>query len=356
MKILITGNMGYVGPVLVRHLRCRYPEARLVGFDMGYFAHCLTGAQSVPEALLDEQHFGDVRRFPASLLGDVDAVVHLAAVSNDPMGKTFEEVTYQINYDASVQLARQARAAGVKSFVFASSCSVYGCADEGARTETSAVDPLTAYAKSKVLAEQELQQLGSRDFKITCLRFGTACGMSDRLRLDLVLNDFVASAVAARRITILSDGSPWRPLIHVSDMARAIEWAIGRDVGDGGEFLVLNTGSDVWNYQVRALAEAVAQALPGTEVSINTSAQPDKRSYRVDFSRFRELAPNHQPRVSLAEAIAGLRAGLEQMSFSDQDFRKSQLMRLNTLVSLRDRKLLDENLQWTAKATAPTPE
>jgi nucleoside-diphosphate-sugar epimerase len=200
-----------------------------------------------------------------------------------------------------------------------------------------------------VFAEQELSGLASPTFSITCLRFATACGMSDRLRLDLVLNDFVACAVAARKIRILSDGSPWRPLIHVADMARAIEWAIQRDVNAGGPYLVVNTGSDTWNYQVSSLAEAVVAAIPGTEVSINTAAPPDKRSYRVDFSKFRALATNHQPRVDLVEAITDLRTGFDEMSFRDREFRRSQLMRLNTLVSLRERKLLTENLDWVAK-------
>src|SRR5207253_4967291 len=144
--------------------------------------------------------------------------------------------------------------------------------------------PLTAYARSKVGCEQGLAPLADARFKITCLRFATACGMSDRLRLDLVVNDFVASAVASKKITILSDGTPWRPLIHVRDMARAIDWAFGRKPEAGGNFLVVNTGSDSWNYQVRNLAEAVSEIIPGIEVSINKAAPPDKRSYKVDFA------------------------------------------------------------------------
>jgi nucleoside-diphosphate-sugar epimerase len=353
MRVLITGNMGYIGPVVVRHLRSVWPDAELIGFDMGYFAHCLTNARIFPEALLNEQHFGDVRRFPPALLRGVDAVVHLAAISNDPMGSAFEQVTLDINYRSSVELARGAKAAGVKSFVFASSCSVYGYAEEGARNEASPVAPLTAYAKSKVLTEQGIGLLAGSGFTLTCLRFATACGMSERLRLDLVLNDFVANAIAANKITILSDGSPWRPLIHVSDMARSIEWAIERNPSTGGALLVVNAGADEWNYQVKALAEAVAHAFPTVKISINQSAPPDKRSYRVDFARFRSLAPKHQPRIDLMTAINGLRAGLEQMNFHDQDFRKSQLMRLNTLSLLRKADLLNDSLEWTARFRAP---
>ena len=212
----------------------------LVGFDIGYYANCLTGGDVLPECRIDAQYFGDMRRFPAELLKGIDAIVRLAAISNDPIGNKFEEVTLDINYRSSVNLATKARDAGVSSFVFASSCSMYGSADDGARTEDSQLNPLTAYAKSKVLTEQGLKPLASNRFNVTCLRFSTACGWSDRLRLDLVLNDFVAGAVASGRITILSDGTPWRPLINVRDMARAIDWAISRDMSVGGPFLAVN--------------------------------------------------------------------------------------------------------------------
>ncbi|MGB2890197.1 MAG: SDR family oxidoreductase [Candidatus Acidiferrales bacterium] len=346
MKILITGNMGYVGPSVVRHLRASHPEAILLGFDIGYFSHCLTNADVLPECQLDIQHFGDVRSFPANLLTGVDAIVHLAAISNDPMSRNYEEVTMDVNYQASLRLAKQAKTAGVAAFVFASSCSVYGYAEEGARKEESAVNPLTAYAKSKVFSENALRTLADEDFKVTSLRFATACGMSDRLRLDLVLNDFVAGAVASKRIDILSNGSPWRPLINVKDMARAIDWAITRKMNSGGEFLVVNVGSDVWNYQVRDLAEAVSGALPNVEVIINQAAPPDKRSYRVDFSLFRSLAPQHQPQFDLATTIEELRSGLEAMGFSDENFRESSLIRLKALADLRHRGLLTEELTW----------
>lgn len=348
MRVLIAGNLGYIGPVLTRHLRAAWPDAELIGFDVGYFAHCLTGASSLPEAGLNSQHFGDIRSFPTSLLKGVDAVVNLAAISNDPMGNQFEAVTLDINHRSGIALAKAAKAAGVKSFVFASSCSVYGFAADGARTEESPVDPLTAYARSKVATEVDLAPLASPDFRITCLRFATACGWSDRLRLDLVLNDFVASAIAARKITILSDGTPWRPLIHVGDMARAVEWAIQRDTASGGASLVVNAGSDDWNYQVKDLAQAVAAAFSGVEVSVNTDAAPDRRSYRVDFGKFRSLAPNHQPHVSLTAAIGGLKTGLEGMGFADGNFRQSSLIRLHTLRGHLSAGRLNETLSWCA--------
>lgn len=346
MKILITGNMGYVGPVLVRHLRMTDPQSMIVGLDMGYFSHCLTNSPRLPECSVDVQYFGDVRSYPESVLSGVGAVVYLSAISNDPMGSRFETATHDVNYRAASRLARAAKRAGVRSFVLASSCSVYGFAESGPRTERSEVNPLTAYARSKVLAESALAAEAADGFTVTCLRFGTACGMSPRLRLDLVLNDFVASAVASRRISVLSDGSPWRPLISVSDMARAIEWAVGREPRTGGNFVIVNAGSDGWNFQVKDLAEAVADVIPGVDVSINRSAQPDRRSYRVDFGLFRDLAPLHQPQCDLRATISMLRGGLEAMGFRDANFRSSHLIRLKVLADLRSQGYLTEDLSW----------
>lgn len=345
-RVLITGNTGYVGPAVLKQLRQSHPQATLIGLDNGYFAHCLTNADVLPEVTADIQYFADIRRLPEDVLRGVDAVVHLAAISNDPMGNAFEEVTFDVNFQASVDLARQAKAAQVKAFIFASSCSMYGLADDTPRKETSPLNPLTAYAKSKVRTEGELQKLAGRDFAVTCLRFATACGMSPRLRLDLVVNDFVACAVASRKITILSDGTPWRPLIHVRDMARAIDWAIGR--GEvAGAFLAVNVGSNSWNYQVKQLAEAVATVIPGVSISVNKNSPSDNRSYRVDFGLYQELAPMHQPQVDLLTTIRELEAGLEAMGFSDPHFRGSMYMRLEVLKRLREKGLIDGRLAWT---------
>jgi nucleoside-diphosphate-sugar epimerase len=346
MKILITGNMGYIGPCVVKRLSASYPDVTLIGLDMGYFANCLTNAEILPECGVDVQYFADVRQFREDLLSGVDAVVHLAAISNDPMGNTFEEVTHDINYRSSIELARKAKEAGVRRFVFASSCSMYGSADDAPRAETSPLNPLTAYAKSKVFTERDLEKTADQKFVVTSLRFATACGMSDRLRLDLVLNDFVAGAVVSKNITILSDGTPWRPLINVKDMARAIEWAIKRESTHGGEFLAVNTGSNEWNYQVKDLAEAVAKVIPDVDISINKNAQPDKRSYKVSFDLFKKLAPDYQPHVDLITTIKELKSGLEAMGFQDKDFRNSKYMRLKVLTHLRNKGLLTEKLEW----------
>ena len=346
MKILITGNMGYVGPAVVHRLRSSRPNSILTGLDIGYYGNCITSQAAFPERILDIQYLADIRRFPEEILSGVQAIVHLAAISNDPIGNQFEAVTLDINHRASVELARKAKAAGVESFIFASSCSMYGLADDKPKTESSPLNPLTAYARSKVLTETGLAPLAGKGFTVTSLRFSTACGWSDRLRLDLVLNDFVAGAVASGKITILSDGTPWRPLIDVKDMARAIDWAISRPVSNETRFLAINVGRNDGNYQVRDLAEAVAAEIPGTQVSINQDARPDKRSYRVSFDLYKKLAPEYQPAVGLKESIRELKSGLESLGFRDGEFRNSRFMRLNILTELRKKGLLNDKLQW----------
>lgn len=352
VKILIAGNLGYVGPAVIPRLRESFSNVTLIGLDMGYFANCLTVAEMVSRTQVDIQYYADVRNPPEEVLQEIDAIVYLAAISNDPMGALFEGVTANVNHHAAYELAVKAKARGVKSFVFASSCSVYGFA-EGARNEDSPLNPLTAYAKSKVGAEQDLSRLADGRFSVTCLRFATACGMSERLRLDLVLNDFVASALVNGEIVILSDGTPWRPLIHVKDMAKAIEWGIRRDSRNGGEALSINIGSNQWNYQVRELAEAVAQAIPGTKISINEGAQPDQRSYRVSFERFMKLAPEFQPSVDLQTAIVELKDGMKAINFNNKDFRNSHMIRLNMLKRLKAAELITENLEWVSGRPNP---
>jgi nucleoside-diphosphate-sugar epimerase len=243
-------------------------------------------------------------------------------------------------------LAQMAEQRGVGRFVFASSCSIYGAAEGRPRRESDPLNPLTAYARSKVAMENALRASNTGRMTVTCLRFATACGMSDRLRLDLVLNDFVASALATGEITVLSDGTPWRPLIDVADMARAIEWAIGRSPEQGNRILVVNAGSKTANYQVRELAEVVAAELPGTKININREAPPDLRSYQVDFSLFAELAPAHLPAVSLSQSVRNLYSGLRGIGFSDREFRASPLMRLRTLKDHIADGRLSTDLRW----------
>lgn len=345
MKILITGNLGYVGCGVAKEFRTNYPSAEIVGFDIGYFAKYITNNKISPEAYLDAQYFGDVRNFPDHLLKGVDTVISLAAISNDPIGNKFEGPTLDINYRAAVEIARKAKKAGVGKYIFASSCSVYGAAGDEARTENSPVNPLTAYAKSKVYTEKDLAELADKDFQITCHRFATACGMSERLRLDLVLNDFVACAITTGEITILSDGTPWRPLINVLDMARAMRWSHERTSQEGGDYLVINTGSNDWNYMVKDLALKIQVFLPDIKVSVNENAQPDKRSYKVDFGLYKKLAPQHQPLYDLESSIKNLIDGLKDINFQMHNFRNSEFMRLNIINKLINDGIINDQLR-----------
>jgi nucleoside-diphosphate-sugar epimerase len=223
---------------------------------------------------------------------------------------------------------------------------VYGAAGEIPKHEKSELNPQTAYAKSKIDCELGLEELADDKFIITALRFATACGFSPRLRLDLVLNDFVASGFLNHKIEILSDGSPLRPLIHVKDMARAIEWASTRKNANGDNFLVVNAGSNEWNYQIKELANKVKEIIGNVEVSINPNAVSDTRSYKVDFSLFNELAANYTPKISLDDAVNDLLNGLKAMKFKDANFRNSHLIRLKTLTNLIDLNMINNNLNW----------
>lgn len=346
MKILIAGNLGYVGPSVTNQLRNTFRDADITGFDIGYFMHCLANAAFIPEVQLNRQIFGDIRKFPENLLEGVDAVVDLAAISNDPMGNRYEEITMDVNYRAAVKLATMAKKAGVKSFVYASSCSMYGAASDYPKREEDELNPLTAYARSKVAAEKELRPLADDNFKVTCLRYATACGFSNRLRLDLVLNDFVAGALINKEISILSDGSPWRPMINTKDMARAVEWGIVRERQAGGNFLAINTGSGEWNNQIKPLADAVASVIPGSKVTINPEGGPDKRSYMVNFDLYKKLAPGHQPIHDLASTINELKENLIAMNFNDPNFRESGYIRLKVLSKLQESGAINSNLEW----------
>jgi nucleoside-diphosphate-sugar epimerase len=194
--------------------------------------------------------------------------------------------------------------------------------------------------------EKVLHSLADENFQATCLRYSTACGMTPRLRLDLVLNDFVANALCTGVIEILSDGTPWRPLIDVKDMVRAIEWAVERSSDNGGNFVAVNVGRNEWNYQVVDIANTVAKNIPNTKININKNAAPDKRSYKVDFSLYESLAPNYLPQVDLAQSINELAEGLRKMDFKDANFRASEMMRLKVLQNHQKNKSLDNDLYW----------
>ena len=345
MRVLITGYHGYIGPVVARHLKQRHAALSLTGWDNGYFEGCNVQDVRPLYTLFDQRIHKDLRDVTADDLKGIDAIVHLAAISNDPIGNQFEAVTEDVNVTTTKKLAALASAAGVKRFIFASSCSMYGAGASAPRKEGDDLNPLTAYARSKVAAEKALQEIAG-DMQVTCLRFSTAYGFAPLLRLDLVINDFVASAATTKKIEVLSDGSPWRPLIHVTDMARAIDWALQRD---GDNFLAMNTGSEESTWQMGALANDIAGVLGNVEVSINLEAPPDKRSYQVDFSLFKQLAPEHQPVADFDAAVKEIRDGVKLMDFEGLAFRESRFIRLHWLRGLLDEQQLDSELRWKDK-------
>ena len=342
-NILITGHLGYIGATLIRYLKKIYPNYKLIGFDTQYFLD--DNILGTPESLLDVEYAGDIRVINKDILvkENIDTIIHLSTISNDPISNQFEEITNEINLKAGIDLIQKAKSVGVKNFIFASSCSVYGFAEDGEVNEESHVNPLTPYAKTKYALENILRNESSSNFKSTCLRFATACGISDRLRLDLVLNDFVASAYVNKKIEILSDGTPWRPLIDTMDMSRAIDWAINRT---GSCFEIVNVGKNEWNFQVKELAELVKEQLPDIDITINKDASPDKRSYKVNFSKFELLAKNYTPQNTIQQTICELIEGLKSINFNDKEFRKSNLIRLNKINTLKETKQIDNKLNW----------
>jgi nucleoside-diphosphate-sugar epimerase len=344
MNVLITGNMGYVGPVLAREIKRRSPKTRVAGLDSAYFAGCLLDRKSSPERYVDIQLYKDARDIAPGDFEDTDAVICLAALSNDPMGSRYGSQTSDINYSAIERAAAAARVSGVRRFVFASSCSVYGFSENGECDESSPVNPLTDYARSKVSAERALERFAGDDFKIACFRFATACGASPRLRLDLVLNDFVASAVTRNKIEILSDGTPWRPLIDVKNMAETLAWASEGGVGE--PYAILNAGSNDWNFRIKDLAEKVREVMPETEIFINPEGTPDKRSYKVRFDKFAELSRGHVKIGDVKDTVREIRGVLTDSSFADADFRNSEYMRLNMLKYLESVRAVDGDLRW----------
>lgn len=355
-RILISGNLGYVGAALTKYLRKKYPNAYLIGFDNAYFASCLTG-DVVPESLLNEQHYGDVRynsdgeknqKF-YKLCRGVDSIIHLCAISNDPIGRLNEKFTFDINTESSIRLAKWAKYYGVKNFVFASSCSVYGFAENGEElNEESKVNPLTSYAKSKVKTEEGLKELADNNFKVTCLRFATACGWSDRTRLDLVVNDFVASALTTGEIHIQSNGKPWRPIIDVQDMARAMDWAMNRTTGEN--FEIVNAGGTHCNYTVAEIANKVKEKT-GAKVFINNFAPEDKRSYKVSFKKLTDFLNKEANNgnfywldIKIEQSIDKLIEGLDNIKYEES--QKSNLIRLDKIIKLQEQGLLNNNLEW----------
>lgn len=290
----------------------------------------------------------DVRDLTESDLAGVDAVIHLAALSNDPMGNLNPELTHEVNHRASVRLAKLAREAGVGRFLFASSCSVYGLAEgDSLVNEESAVHPLTAYAVSKVRTEEDVARLADADFSPVFLRNSTAYGWSRRFRADLVLNNLAGWAYTTGEVRILSDGTPWRPLVHVQDIGRAF-LALLEAPRAAVHNQVINIGSSEQNYRVSELAAFVQEALPGSQVSYAPGGSPDPRSYRVDFAKLNALLPDFQPLWNAASGAQQLAEAYRETALSQADFSGPRYVRLAQLRALIDAGRLDSTLRWTA--------
>ena len=344
MNVLVSGHLGYIGTVLTRVLR----EAghTVVGLDTGYFADCLVSKTKAPEPP-DRELQKDIRSIEIDDLKGIEAVVHLAALSDDPMGQLNPELTDAINRHASVELARKAREAGVTRFLFSSSCSVYGAADgDAALTEEAPFNPVTAYAVSKVQAEAGLARLAGERFSPIFLRNATAYGVSPRLRLDtLVLNNLVGWAVATGKIRMMSDGTPWRPLVHVEDICNAFVAALEapRDVVHNQAF---NVGQDRENFQIRDIAEAVRQTVPGCEVEYTGEHQGDSRTYRVCLAKIRERLPDFRPRWTMKRGAEELYQFLKGTELSLDLFQGRRFRRLAQLKHLMADGSLGLDLFW----------
>jgi nucleoside-diphosphate-sugar epimerase len=340
MKILVTGHTGYIGSVLVPLLLAEGHE--VVGLDVGFFEPCVLPGQV---AIDTPSRRRDLRDLEREDLAGCDAVMHLAGLSNDPLGDLDAALTFDINDAASMRLAELAKDAGIGRFVFASSCSLYGAAGDDFLDESAAFAPVTPYAVSKVRVEEQLRTLADDRFSPTYLRNATAYGVSPRLRVDLVLNNLVAWAVTTGRIHLMSDGTPWRPLVHVEDIARAFVAVLQapREVVHDQAF---NVGKTADNYRIRELAEIVAETVPGCRITYAEGAGPDTRCYRVDCGKIARLLPQWQPRWDARTGAAELAAAYREAELTEEQFRGSRYIRLARIRELQAQGDVDPALRW----------
>ena len=343
MRVLVAGDRGYIGMVLVPTLRAAGHVVH--GLDLNLYERCDLGPA---QAEADLPSAKDIRDVTASELTGYDAVLCLAALSNDPVGHLNPAATYSINHEGTLRLARAAKQAGITRFLFASSCSLYGAAGSAAVAEDAELFPVTPYGETKVMAERELSLLADDNFSPTYLRNATAYGASPRLRLDIVVNNLTAVAMTTGEVRLQSDGSPWRPLVHIEDISRAFLAAAGapRELVHDEAF---NVGRSEDNVQIRQVAELVRDAVPGSRVSFAEGAGPDLRNYRVDFAKLDATFPDLKLSWTVRDGIDELAAAYAQAGLTYDDFQSSRFVRLRRIRELLSAGDVDELMRRQAR-------
>ena len=339
MKVLVTGADGYIGAVLTPRLLAAGHD--VTGLDTGYYDDGLLFHDGTGRAKLIAK---DLRKVEKEDFEGFDAVVHLAELSNDPLGQQDPGVTFEINHQGSVRIAEIAKAAGVKRFVYTSSCSAYGAGGDAVKTETSECFPQTAYAECKISVERDVIPMADADFTPVFLRNATAFGASPRMRFDIVLNNLAGFAWTVKEIKMLSDGSPWRPLVHVDDIAQAIECALGADQ-DAVSGEVMNVGSDAQNYRVREIAEIVGSVFPDCTTTFGDLGG-DTRSYRVAFDKIRERMPKFECRWDARSGAKQLYTLFSRINMSNEIFEQRAFTRLKQLKHLIESEQIDDRFYW----------
>ena len=345
MRVLVTGHDGYIGTVLVPLFREAGHD--VVGLDSGLYERCCFG----PEPAVVPGLRRDIRDVTIADLAGFDAVVHLAAISNDPLGDYRPETTYDINDHAAVHVARTAKQAGVKRFLFSSSCSLYGAAGDDFLDESADWNPVTPYGESKLKAEQGIAALADDDFSPTFLRSATAYGVSPRIRGDLVVNNLTGLAFATSEVLIMSDGTPWRPLVHIEDISRAF-LAVLEAPRELVHLEAFNVGQTEENYRIREVADIVEDVVPGSAVRYHPNGGPDKRCYRVNCDKIAETLPAFDPQWTVRRGVEQLYEAFVREGLEPEDFAGPRFLRIKQVKQLQTEGLLDESLRWANGSSA----